>query len=72
MTGGLRTPPGSCTYDNYGSIRQHMLPTLAGRRTTRSTYDLSVRMEVCRKSTTKCTQFIVITLYTNCSVEKKD
>jgi hypothetical protein len=30
MTGGLRTPPGSCAYDNYGSIRQHSPPTDAG------------------------------------------
>jgi hypothetical protein len=27
MTGGLRTPPGSCAYDN---IRQHSPPTDAG------------------------------------------
>jgi hypothetical protein len=56
MTGGLRTPLGSCAYDNYGSIQQHMPPTHAGQHMTRSTYNLSVRREVCRKSTTKCTK----------------
>jgi hypothetical protein len=46
-----------------------------GRHTTRSTYDLSVRTEVGRKSTTKCTQklthltYLVLKMNAACTTE---
>jgi hypothetical protein len=39
------------------NVKKILLITIYGRHKTRSTYDLSVRTEVGRKTTTKCTSY---------------